>query len=262
MLITNLEGKSLSSKILKKILKELNFDSIKDFQKAQGLKQDGLFGLISYNSLYKLYLNARDVNFNGHFWPQEFKKNQIVLHHSASADSPDNMFNWWRNDGVFHVATSIGISDSGEIVRGYKEEFWAHHIGMRNFQNLARNQQSVAVEIMNWGYLTEKNGKYFNYVNREIPKEKVIELSFRGHKFFEAYTDKEIEALRKWILVMAMRFNIPLKYNHNDLWEVSSNAINGVPGIYTHCSYISSKADVVPQPKLVNMLKNLEDSVL
>lgn len=263
MLITDINSNNLNARILKRILiKELGYESIKDFQKKNNLTDDGLFGMRSYTTLYSLYLKVREVNFNGHYFRDMANKKQIVLHHSASADSADNMFNWWRVDGVRHVATSIGITDSGDIVRGYDEAYWAHHIGMRNQHNHLRNLESVGVEICNWGYLTKVNGKYFNYVNEQVPEHKVIELNFRGQKYYEIYTDLEIEALRKWILMVALRFNIPLTYKAKDLWEVSQDAITGVPGIYTHCSYISSKSDVSPQPKLIKMLEDLNPSVL
>lgn len=248
--------------VLRKILRELGFNTIKEFQKANGLLDDGFFGNLSYNRLYQIYLRPTEVNFNGFYFRNIHPKKQIVLHHSASADSAHNMYNWWRNDGVTHVATPIGITDSGEIVRGYEEIFWAHHIGMRNQYNLQRNLEAVAVEIMNWGYLSEANGKFYNYVGGEVPKDRVIELNYRGNKYYETYTEAEIESLRKWILVMAMRFNIPLTYSHEDMWNVSNNAIMGVPGIYSHNSYLSGKTDISPQPKMIEMLKSLESSLI
>ena len=252
---SNYEGK-----ILHKILSEMGYDSIKDFQKGNNLLVDGLFGMKSYTVLYYKYLNVKDINFNGYF-RQLTDKNQIILHHSASADSVENMYNWWRMDGITHVATHIGICDDGTIGRGYDEAYWAHHIGMRNHWNLGRNMGAVAVEIMNWGYLTKKENRYYNYVDREIAEDRVIELNYRGHKYFEKYTKEEVESLRRWILVMAMRYKIPVSYNHEDMWNVSWNAIRGVPGIYTHNSFIDSKSDISPQPIIINMLKKLENYV-
>ena len=130
---------------------------------------------------------------------------------------------------------------------------------MRHLHNLARNQQSVAVEICNWGSLTEKNGKLYSWANIEIPKKKAIELNYKGFKYYEIYTYKEIKALKYWTLLNAMRFGIALAYRKTDMWQLSQKAIDGVAGIYTHNSYISWKTDVSPQPKLIKMAESLAD---
>ncbi len=57
---------------------------------------------------------------------------------------------------------------------------------------------------------------------------------------------------------MALRYDIPIDYREQDLWNVSNSAIAGNPGLFTHCSYISWKIDIVPQPLMVDMLKAVE----
>ncbi len=250
--------KSKRRNILMNLLSELGYKSIADFQKANGLVQDGLAGINTYNRLYRLLLNVVDLqNFGGNFYPEIHTKRQIVWHHSAGWDDARAMYDWWRQDGVRHVATAIGITDNGSIFRGYDEQFWAHHIGMQHWNNLARNQQSVAVEICNWGALTETPEGLKTWAGTIVPKDKAIELNYKNIKFFEAYTDAEIKALKYWTLLNAMRFNIPLDYREADMWLVSQNAINGVAGIYTHNSFLSWKSDVSPQPKLIDMAKGL-----
>lgn len=243
--------------ILFNIFSELGYRSIEHFQKENGLEVDGSFGIKSYRVLYGLYLRVVDIAFEGDYYRQANYKNQIVWHHSAGWDDARGMFDWWRKDKVYHVATSVGISDDGTIYRGFDEAFWAHHIGMNHPNNVVRNMQSIAVEICNWGGLTQKNDKLYSWANVEIPKEKTIELNFKGVKFYERYTDAEIESLKRWTLLNAMRFDIPVAYREQDMWQVSQNAIKGIPGIYTHNSFIDWKTDVSPQPHLIKMAKEL-----
>ena len=95
--------------ILMNLLSELGFKSIKDFQKSQKLAQDGLVGLMTYNALYQKLLNVVELqNFAGHYFRQIHPKNQIVWHHSAGWDNARGMYDWWRQDGIVHVATAIG----------------------------------------------------------------------------------------------------------------------------------------------------------
>lgn len=237
-------------------------DSVESFQSSSSLVVDGIFGQKSYGELYKQVLNVEDIDFNGSYTKEIYRKKQLILHHSAGWDNARGMFDYWKNDGVLHVATSIGIVDDGKVIRGFDESYWAHHIGMRNTNNLIRNMESVGVEVCNWGALSEKNGKYYSWANVEIPESKVIELDYKGIKYFEKYTQQEVDSLELWMVLNSVRFDIPLDYKPKDVWSLSNNAINGEPGFYTHNSYIPSKSDMSPQPIVVDMFNNIKSKFL
>lgn len=271
MLVTEQKSKN----ILMNLLSELGYIDIKDFQNKNGLVSDGLFGSKSYSKLYSILLKVEEVPFEGFYFKAAYQKKQIIWHHSAGWDNARGMFDWWKNDKVQHVATSIGISDDGKIWKGFDESFWAASIGAtvdifnKNgikliynggfvANNIMLDQAAVAVEICNWGNLTEKGGKLYSWANAEIPKEKAIELNYKGTKYYEIYTDAEIKSLKYWTLLNAMRFDIPLVYNHDDFWSVSKKALSGERGLFTHNSYRNDKTDVSPQPKLIEMAKSLQ----
>jgi hypothetical protein len=67
------------------------------------------------------------------------------------------------------------------------------------------NAAVIAVEVCNWGSLTFKDGKYYSWANAVVPAEKAIELNYKYVKFYEAYTDAEIKALKYWTLLNALR---------------------------------------------------------
>tara|TARA_Y100001972_G_scaffold65471_1_gene79808 strand:+ start:5312 stop:6589 length:1278 start_codon:yes stop_codon:yes gene_type:complete len=46
-----------------------------------------------------------------------------------------------------------------------------------------------------------------------------------------------------------------LLFRGKDLWAVSKDVFDGVPGVYTHNSVVSTKSDILPTPNLVNELK-------
>lgn len=259
-------GNTQRERIAMTILNEIGCKSIKEFQISKNLESDGIMGINTYSKLYECYLKIQNIDFRNNFHAQICNKKQIVLHHSAGWDNARGMFEAWKNDGLKHVATSIGITDDGAITRGFDEQFWAVHIGawdigLPNYTEL--ESQSVAVEICNWGALMERNGQFFTWVGNygrtsagvTLPKEKVIKLDYKGYPFYEIYTDEEIESLRRWVLLNALRFDIPLSYNPKDFWEVSQKAIAGVAGLYTHNSFISWKTDISPQPKMIKMLE-------
>jgi len=57
-------------------------------------------------------------------------------------------------------------------------------------------------------------------------------------------------------LFWGQRYNIPLDYNE-DVWDVTTRALSGEPGLYTHVSVRYDKSDVYPDPRLIEMWKGL-----
>jgi N-acetyl-anhydromuramyl-L-alanine amidase AmpD len=193
-----------------------------------------------------------------------YPKSQIYLHHTASGPNPRNVWNWWKSDKVT-VGTCVVIGKDGEIVQGFSSKHWAHHLGLANkhfgvhnlkYRNL--DQTSIGIEICNWGQLTKKGDKFYNYVNGEVPAKDVCELEtpFKGFKYYEEYSDAQIESVRKLLLYWKDVYNIPLTYNE-DIWDISLRALKGEPGVYTHNSVRKDKVDVYPSKKLIAMLKSL-----
>ncbi len=200
-------------------------------------------------------------------------KSQIYLHHTAGNSNGINTFKDWESNPE-RIATCIticgkpGKNDTfkdGEIVQGFSSKFWAFHLGLKestfnkfdlNYKSLDKN--SIGIEICNWGQLTYKSGKYYNYVNKIVPNEDVIELSkpFRGYKFFHSYTDAQIVSVEKLLRYWGDFYKISLNYNP-DIWEVCPRALSGDNGVFIHSSVRYDKIDVYPHPKLIEMLKSL-----
>jgi len=204
---------------------------------------------------------------------EEHPKSQIFLHHTAGNASPFDTYGGWASNAE-RIATCVVIGgkpkagsswQDGEVVQGYSSKFWAYHLGLKestfhkfNTPYKSLDKISVAIEICNWGQLTFRNGKYYNYVNREVSTGDVCTLDtpFKGHKYFHNYTDAQISAVKDLLLLWKQRYNIPLTY-HNDIWDVCPRALRGEAGVYTHNSVRYDKVDVYPHPKLIQMLKSL-----
>jgi len=204
---------------------------------------------------------------------EEVKKVQIYLHHTAGNSNPLNVFNGWESNKE-RIATCVTIGGDpgtnkgwidGEVVQGFSSKFWAYHLGLKestfqkfNLPYKSLDKNSIGVEICNWGQLTKKGEKFYNYVNKEVPLSQVTELDkpFRGYKYFHSYTDAQIQSLKELLLLWKEKYNIPLTYNE-DIWDVTSRALKGETGVFTHCSVRYDKVDVYPSDKLITMLKSL-----
>jgi len=208
-------------------------------------------------------IKIRSVEFTD-YYASMHKKVQIYLHHTAGSAEGERQFGFWQGDPV-KVATCVCVSRNGEVVQGFSSKYWAYHLGMRSshfanhglsYKNL--DMGSIGIEICNWGWLKERDGKFYTYVGSELPRDRVVKLDkpFRGHEYWEAYTDEQIESVRKLLLLWSDRYGIDLAYN-DDIWDVSKRALSGENGVFTHNSVRPDKTDVYPDPRLIEMLRGL-----
>ena len=208
-------------------------------------------------------MKTTQIKFSG-YNREQYDKSQIYLHHTAGGPSGQSVFQYWESTPV-RVATCVSISRSGEIVQGFGSQFWAFHLGMKNehfkkqgvaYRNL--DKTSIGIEICAWGPLTKKGQKYINYVGGEVDADEVTELAkpWKGTKYWHTYTPEQIEAVKQLLLYWRMKYDIPLDYN-DDIWDVTKRALNNEKGVFTHNSVRPDKADVFPQPELIDMLKSL-----
>lgn len=214
-------------------------------------------------------MNIKQIDFpEDQYIKEENKKSQIYLHHTAGNSNAEDVFKYWAKNQE-RIATCVAISGDGavdgQIVQGFSSKYWAFHLGLKEstFQKYgvsykSLDRVSIGIEICNWGQLTAKDGKFYNYVNREVPSSQVHELDkpFKGFKYFHNYTDAQIESVRQLLIMWNEKYGIPIKYNE-DIWDISKRALNGESGIFTHNSVRLDKVDVYPHDKLIEMLKSL-----
>ena len=193
---------------------------------------------------------------NDQYFKEKTFKNQIVLHHTAGSGNAENVIHGW-NFNPERVGAAFVIDSKGEVFKAFEPEFWAYHLGLKTAENGKLNKGSIGIEVCNWGQLIKKGNQYFNYLNKVVPENEVVQIKkFRGFEFYHKYNDLQLLALKKLLLELCAKFGIATTYN-NDMWDISQNALSGSNGIYTHVSYRTDKNDMSPQINLIEMLKNL-----
>lgn len=207
----------------------------------------------------------RKVDFAGHYYQEEHPKNQIYLHHTAGNGDGVGVANYWKSNSE-KIATAFIISDSGEIVQCFGSKYYAYHLGLKKkvftdneLPYLPLDKTSIGIEICNYGQLKKnENGKYINWAKGVVKDSEVIELEkpFRGYKYWQNYTDKQIEATKDLLVYLCDKYKISKVYNE-DIWDVNKRALKGENGIFTHNSVRFDKTDIYPHPKMIEMLKSL-----
>lgn len=206
-----------------------------------------------------------------------FPKRQIVLHHTVSGDSVDGDISWWLNDKK-RIGTCILIARDGTIHQVFSSKYWAYHLGENGrdhskvgLRYRRNDMNSIGIEIDSWGGLVQDEESKLWYpakwdvtLRRMIPNKNLDPIEnvtqyqngYRGFYGFESYTDEQIQAVKDLLEYWGEAYDIPLKYNE-DMWDITSKALNGSAGVFSHVSYRSDKSDCHPQPELIKMLKSL-----
>ena len=272
--------------------------SVKQFQKDNNLTVDGLVGSRTWEAIGidtdseasaqeseyttkdgltidRQYLDKDEyVRDYGKIEPLGF-----FIHHTAGWDNPYNTVSNWNRDKRGRVATQYCIGGTnvkgkeakydGVVVECFPNNYLGWHLGkVGNFQI---SKMSGGVELNNFGYLKKKGDKYYTYVNTEVESQFVCDLGykFRGHQYWHAYSNKQIESLR--LLILHLRDIYPKMDLVNglpkllkdgvapaDAFEFNSDAYNAKQfGLWTHTNVRKDKFDCFPQPELVEMLKQL-----
>lgn len=232
-------------------------------------------------------MNVKIIQFpQDEYFVNVFLKNQIILHHTSGWDNGAGVYEGWKRDrnrrgGKLQVATCSVLDQEGTLFRGFHSKFWAHHIGSSHPNNLKLNQQSIGIEVTNWGGLKLIGDEFRTWVGdygrRGKPvlfkdEKNIIEYTpeylkslgiqrstFHDFEYFEKYTDKQIESLREFLIELGKVYSIPLEYKGNKMWQMCNEALNFESGLWTHVSYMpwGFKSDMHPQPELIQMLNSL-----
>jgi hypothetical protein len=218
------------------------------------------------------------------------EKRQLFFHFTVSGFGTKGDIEWWRQDKR-KVAACIIVDYEGVPHQLYGMRFWAHHLGIseqvfvkyldeselikdkqgRILNNLHLNRHSIAIELDTWGALMETDGNYYPVrwnrdLNRfmpdirikPVPKKQVLTLAhpYRDFKFFERFSDAQIETSRQICYYCNEKYGIPLTFNER-MFDVTKGALLGTPGIWSHTSVRPDKSDIMPQPEFIQMLKSL-----
>jgi hypothetical protein len=262
--------------------------AVEAYQAEHGLFVDGIVGPHTLAAIReanattdnseRVYSPYQDLVVNKHFLPKgEFiegptHKDYLFLHHTAGWNNPYNTVDGWAKDNRGKIATEFVLGGSsvkgdddrydGELVQCIPEGGYGWHLGKNGSQYM--HTHSVAVEICNFGYAV--NGR--TYVKTPIVEKQLVELAepFRGYSQWHAYSDKQLETLRLFILWIAERDSIEVRdglvaeihKNGAEAFEFNEEAYNGqIKGMWAHGNTRADKHDLFPQPNLMDMLLSL-----
>jgi hypothetical protein len=259
--------------------------AVKNWQKANGLKDDGIVGKktwdamgIASTDLSETVITKPNLIIDQKYMDKDeyllgpTKKEYLFLHHTAGGNDPYSVVKMWNNDTRGRIGTEFVLGGQsvftgndlydGTIVQAFPEGSYGWHLGDNGSEYM--HSHSVGIEVCNFGPI--KDGK--TYTGQKADLEQIVELneSFRGHKTWHRYSDKQLLVLKDLILHIANRDDIDIrkgligeiKKSGVKGFEFNSDAYYGkVKGMWTHTNTRKDKSDMFPQQELIDMLLSL-----
>lgn len=212
-------------------------------------------------------MKIKRIDFEGYYVRQSTEKKQIVLHHTVSDGSAQDVADYWKrlkNASGNYVATHFVLDQEGTFHQLFNLDNWAGHVGdcsrsckKLNLPNIGYSKNSVGIEIISLGGLKKGNdGKLYDAYGRPF-KGRVAEMStYRGYNFFHQYTLAQVEALGEFLPELVNKLSIKHTYRKS-MWDINSYALMGEEGIYSHTSYRLDKSDIYPDPRIIQILQDI-----
>ncbi len=268
--------------------------AVEAFQEQKQLGVDGIVGKNTWGAIFKTvytddFFSAKITNkFLQHeeVYHRIYPKNAIYLHHTAGHYNPLSTIRWWETgssatNNLSHIATAfvIGRKSSlfnkedeqfdGKTYRCFNEIKWAHHLGKKGV-NYELDKSTIGLEICSFGWLYNDEKGFYYQANKKKNSKKVylreeevcqFERPWRGQRFFEKYTAKQIQETERLVLTLAYLFDIQLPNRaYDESWfELQDEALKGGGGLWTHVNVRKDKTDCFPQTELIEMLNTLHN---
>ena len=179
-------------------------------------------------------------------------KKQILLTHTSRDGGEYVTSLKTRQNGKYTKVPHYLIRKDGRVFQMLDPESYSDYLKDYNNQ-----KQTIVIALENLGWLKKNplNASYINWIGN-IYSEGVYERKWRGHFFWDPYTDSQMKSLQKLVVDLCERFEIPKTcIGHN----VKVDNVEFYEGIVTRSNYSQNVTDLSPAFDYEELLKVLEN---
>jgi len=166
-------------------------------------------------------------------------KKQIILTHTSRVINDYISSLKYRYNGKNKKLPHYIIDRNGRILNIIPPNTYSEF-----FDNKKLNKNSIIINLENLGWLRKNpltNG-FINWIGNTY-SDNVVEKKWRGHFFWQPYTERQVEALSELVIYLCNDFNIPKScIGHN----VKVDKIENYNGVFTKSNYDKESTDLNP----------------
>jgi len=167
------------------------------------------------------------------------RKKQIVLTHTSRNVTDYISSLKYRYNGKYDKIPHFIIQKDGRVFQMIDPSLYSNILDSEQ-----QNKHSIVICLENLGWLKKNplNPSYVNWIG-DIYKEGIYERKWRGHFFWEPYTNEQMESLVELSLYLCEMFSIPAScIGHN----VKLDGIEKFEGIVTRSNFTTDNTDLSP----------------
>lgn len=197
------------------------------------------------------------------FYKTNLKKRRIALHHTVGGTAIST-YNYWiekNKNQDWSIGTAMIIERDGSIIQNFDNTNWAYQFGLldkwkytsaMNFEassiGIEIASEGPAVAVGAGGLVFFHGGAYARQVEKGQKLWKAPASSWRGYEYFDAYDDKQIDALIALLNKLFNKFDIPRVRPRDYDYCYREDDIKNFEGLISHCNVRQDKSDVIPDP--------------
>lgn len=242
------------------IVDSKTLEALKAAQKRTSKEEKTILTPKVYGNLDVIKTNQLDVS---QYVKQQTNKDKIFLHFTAGGKSASKTIGSWGSDELKISTAYVIDAENGKAYEAFHPDYWGWHLGVKG-TNGALDKKSIGIEMCCFGPLKKVGEKYYAWPNdwkKEVPVDEVYELEtpFRSFKYYQAYTDAQLDTLEKLLEYLIENYNIPVQKNFDMSWfEYMPDLVSKkTAGLWTHVNCRKDKFDSYPDHRLLELLNRL-----
>ena len=153
------------------------------------------------------------------------------------------------------MATAYVVDLDGTIYEVFPPSYWAYHLGIKG--GTAHERRSIGIEIVNVGPLQACEGSRpaLNWWPKDWGQQycsldestKYVESTYRGKRYFAAFPDMQVQAVRRLVRHLCDRFSLRRELPpQSRRLEYDEGLFASYKGIATHVNFRQDKWDIGP----------------
>lgn len=137
----------------------------------------------------------------------------IICHYTAGGNSSGAVS--WFQDPASKVSAHYVIGKDGQVVQMVALDRAAWHAGTSELAGTAGvNAFSIGIEIVNWGKLTKKDGKFYTYTGQLYRGSEPVNVN---GAYWEPFTDEQYKAVIRLTTALIDRYPLEHITGHSDV---------------------------------------------
>ena len=188
---------------------------------------------------------------DGNRYKSVTEKSQIIISFSLRKDDYHIKRLKHKEYGNTKKWNTFSITREGEIFEHYDPKYYSDFSGAKNV-----DKKSISIVLENMGTLTKSDETlYINWINEVCLDSCVVEKKWLGQKYWEMFSEKQIESTMHLCKKLCKQFDIPTKIIDFPQYHKDIVKFNGVvlkSNYFEDCNNINPLFDLMYFNELLN----------